>query len=115
MTIEQQLGVTLEELNASDVMAKQPNTDAEKLEQKIKSARKGSTLSIKLTADEVQKMTNEAIKAGYDNWKDYCSAEVRDKVLNCLVGTPKFTGPTAGGKKIRVTGPSKDFGAEYGV
>ncbi len=113
MTVEQTFGVSLEELKASDVMGKQPDKDAQELEKKIKNARKGSTLQIKLTADEVQKMTNEAIKNGFDDWKAYVTAEVKDKVLNCLVGTPKINGPSTV-KQGKIKGPSNGLGSDYG-
>ena len=109
MTAEQHFGISMEELKASDVMGKPEDKEAQELEQKIRNARKGSTLQIKLTADEVQKMTNEAIKNGFDDWKSYVSAEVKDKVLNCLVGTPKITGPSTS-KQGRIKGPSNGYG-----
>ena len=109
MTTETHFGVDFETLKASDVMSKPEDTEANELEAKIKNARKGSTLQIKLTADEVTRMTNEAIKNGFDSWKDYVSAEVKDKVLNCLVGSPKITGPSTS-KKGRIKGPSNGYG-----
>ena len=109
MTAEQHFGVDFETLKAADVMGKPEDTNAKELEQKIRNARKGASLTIKLSFDEVQKMTNEAIKNGYDSWKDYVSAEVKDKVLNCLVGTPKITGPSQS-KGGKIKGPSNGYG-----
>lgn len=105
MTVEQQFGVSMEQLKASDVMGKQPDKEAADLEKKIKAARKGATLQIKLSADEVQQITSQALKAGYSKWKEYCTAEIQSKVLNQFVGSPKITGPsTSRGGPIK--GPS---------
>lgn len=109
MTVQQQFGVDFDTLKASDVMSKPEDTEAKAIEEKIKQARKSHTMQIKLSADEVQKMTNEAIKNGFDDWKSYVTAEVKDKVLNCLVGAPKITGPSAS-KKGRIKGPSNGYG-----
>ena len=114
MTIEQTFGVSLEELKASDVMGAKSNKDTIELENKIKAARKGSTLQIRLTADEVKKMTNEAVKNGFEDWKSYVTAEVKDKVLNCLVGTPKISGPSAV-KHGKIKSPSDRFGRDHGI
>ena len=105
MTAQQHFGVDFDTLKASDVMSKPEDTEAKAIEEKIRNARKSHTMQIKLTADEVTKMTNEALKNGFDSWKEYVSAEVRDKILNCLVGTPKITGPSSS-KKGRIKGPS---------
>ena len=105
MTTEQHFGVDFDTLKAADVMGKKDDPAAKELEKKIRNARKGSTLSIRLSADEVTKMTNEAMKNGYEDWKSYVSNEVKDKVLNCLVGTPKITGPSQS-KGGKIKGPS---------
>ena len=109
MTTNTHFGVDFEILKASDVMSKPEDREAKAIEEKIKTARKSHTMQIKLSADEVQKMTNEALKNGFDDWKSYVTAEVRDKVLNCLVGTPKITGPSSS-KNGRIKGPSNGYG-----
>ena len=109
MTAQQHFGVSMEELKASDVMGKPEDKEAKAIEEKIKQARKSHTMQIKLTADEVLRMENEALKNGFSSWKDFVSAEVKDKVLNCLVGTPKITGPSAS-KQGRIKGPSNGYG-----
>ena len=109
MTAETHFGVDFETLKASDVMSKPEDTEAKAIEEKIKQARKSHTMQIKLSADEVQKMTNEALKNGFDDWKSFVSAQVKEKVLNCLVGTPKITGPSAS-KAGRIKGPSNGYG-----
>ena len=112
MTIEQTFGVSLEKLQASDVMGTKPNKDTIEIENKIKAARKGSTLQIKLTADEVKKMTNEAVKNGFEDWKSYVTAEVNEKVLNCLIGTPKITGVSQV-KQGKIKSPTNSYGSDY--
>ncbi len=105
MTIQQQFGVSLEELKASDVMGKQPDKDAQELEKKIKNARKGSTLQIKLTADELTRLQNEAIRAGFeDDWKAYATRRFKEEVTGGLIGQA-----TVGTFK-KVTAPTNRYG-----
>ena len=105
MTAEQHFGVSFDELKASDVMAAKPDPDAIALEEKIRAARKSSTVQIKLTSDEVIRFRNEAIKAGVSDWKEYFRNQVTEKIISAPVASPKITSPS-GSKAGLIKGPS---------
>ena len=106
MTAEQHFGVSFEELKASDVMGARPDPEAQDLEQKIKDARKSSTIQIKLSADEVIRFTNEALKAGVEDWKTHFRNQVHEKIISQPIGSPKITAPS-GSKAGLIKGPSE--------
>lgn len=116
MTAEKHFGVSMEQLKASDVMGKPVDKEAQELEEKIKNARKGASLTIKLTADEILKMQTQAAKAGFSTWKEYMTESIKDKVLNCLIGGATITGPSSaiGGNKVKGPSASKFKDSEYG-
>ena len=105
MTAEQHFGVDFDTLKASDVMRKPDDAEAKAIEDKIRNARKGATVQIKLSTDEVIRFTNEAIKAGVDDWKEHFRNQVTEKILSAPVGSPKITAPS-GSKAGLIKGPS---------
>ena len=114
--IEKQFGVDFETLKATDVFSKPEDTEANELEAKIKNARKGASLTIKLSADEILKMQTQAEKSGYSSWKEYMTSSIKEKVLNCLIGSATITGPSSAIGGNKVTGPSnaKFKDSQYG-
>ena len=71
----------------------------------IKQKQNNATVSIKLSQEEIARLKNEAIRAGFDtNWQDYCRRRFREEVTGGLIGSP-----TVGSFK-KITAPSKYHG-----
>ena len=73
--------------------------------QTIKEKQDSHTVSIKLTAEELTRLKNQALRAGFDDeWRLYVAREFKEKVTQSLIGAP-----TVGGFK-KITAPSRHHG-----
>lgn len=71
----------------------------------IKQKQSNATLTIKLSSDEITRLKNEAIRAGFDtNWQDYARRCFREEVTGGLIGSPTI------GSFKKITAPSKYHG-----
>ena len=99
----------LEALRLCDVMAPKTEEPApaadekENVEQKIAQLAKGSTFTMKLSADAIHRLTREASIKSLD-WKTYLREEIADRILNSEIGSPLISKPSFA--KQLITGPS---------
>ena len=74
-------------------------------EKTIKQKRADSTLSIKLSEEEITRLKNDALRGGFDdNWQDFARKRFREEVTGGLIGSP-----TVGHFK-KVTAPTNRYG-----
>ena len=88
-----------EELKKHDVNRVQPAVAAA-----VKEKQKAASVTVKLSSDEVALCTRAALESGAEDFKAWLITEIRSKILNAKVGSPKFGGPSW---KQTVTGPSE--------
>jgi len=99
----------LEALKLTDVLAKTDEPapaaveEEKNVEQKIAQLAKGSTFTMKLSADAIHRLTREASIKSLD-WKTYLREEIADRILNSAIATPLISKPSFA--KQLITGPS---------
>jgi hypothetical protein len=104
----------LEALAEVDVLSKGAPTEVDnEIEEKIKTLQKGSSVSIKLTAEELTRCKREAQANGMD-WQVYLKMKVAELFVG-NIGRSSITGPSFAKQGNRVTGPSwmKANGNQY--
>ncbi len=94
----------LEKLAAADVMSKPEDKETKEIEQAIRDLQKGSSVTIKLNHQQLQRAQREAATMGLD-YKQFIKLKVNE-MLEGDYGRATIVGPSwaSGGK--RVTGPS---------
>ena len=96
----------VEQLKATDVnKAKpEPTEDYEaKISQTIKARQKAATFSLKLTNDQVIRLSREGAALGLD-WKQYLESQITELIFSKGIGAATISSPTFGRKKVM--GPS---------
>ena len=83
--------IVLEALKKVDVAKAPP---AKPKAETIKERQKGSSITIKLSAEELSIAQRMAADAYCDDWKDYMVAEFRTKVLQSKIGSPRIGRPS---------------------
>lgn len=78
---------TIEKLKELDVTKKQVDTEAQKLEEAIKTVGKLQTFKVKLTTPQVAQIVREASQLGVKP-ADYLQSLVEEKCLAARIGAP---------------------------
>ena len=97
----------VEQLKANDVtkVKDAPVDDYEaKISQKIKDRQKAATFNIKLTLEQVEKLTRDGASLGLD-WKQYLEQQINELIFSKGIGAATISSPSFGRKKVM--GPSK--------
>ena len=94
---------TIEKLKELDVTKKKVDTEAQKLEEAIKSVGKLQTFKIKLTAPQAAQIVRESSQLGVKP-ADYLQTLVEEKCLASRVGSPVIS--RVSHHTMNVTGPS---------
>ena len=66
---------------------------------------KTTNLTLKLTAEQVEKLKVFAAKACVSDWKSFATAEFEDKILGAPIGTARINAAGIGGG-ARISAPS---------
>ena len=93
---------TLDALKAASIEQQQTQEDL-LAEKKVKSYEKGGQITLKVTAEQIEKL--QRMNVGQD-WKQTLRDQIAKTVFNDVVGAPVITGPSFAKGKL-VTGPSK--------
>ena len=74
---------------------------AEALKAKVEAAQKSATYTLKLNGDQLQRVQRYAIESGFgEDWKEYLTAELHNKIFTAAVGAPKISRPSWADKKV---------------
>ena len=96
----------LAQLKANDVTQtkSEPSEDYEaKISQTIKARQKAATFSLKLSNDQVMRLTREGAAIGLD-WKQYLEQQITELIFSKGIGAATISSPTFG--RTKVMGPS---------
>jgi len=74
---------------------------AEAIKAKVAAATKSATFTLKLNREQLQRVQRSAIESGFeDNWQEYLTTEIFNKIFAAPVGSPKISRPSWAEHKV---------------
>jgi hypothetical protein len=77
---------------------------AEAIKERVEAAQKTATYTTKFNADELSRINRMTADAGFTDWKEFLSQEIRNKLLHDAIAKPRISKPSWA--KTSVIGPS---------